>query len=83
MTGILGICVSLAVLAAMIGAGTVLGEYWAGFLARCASWIYLAISFSLAYSFAGIPSIAQATVFAVGAYTLVWCAPTLGGERNR
>jgi ABC-type branched-subunit amino acid transport system permease subunit len=76
----LGNWVALAILVGMLLASAVLGEYWTGFFARCATWMFLAISFTIAYSYAGIPSLAQATIFAVGAYTTVWLAPAFDGD---
>ena len=42
--------------------------------------MFLAISFSLAYSYANIPSVAQATVFGAGAYASVWATSLIGGN---
>lgn len=75
-----GLFFSLAVLAGLCLAALVIGEYWSGVLARCVTWMFLAISFSLAYSYANIPSVSQATIFGAGAYAAVWCGPALDGN---
>lgn len=75
-----GIVLSLAVLAAICATAPLLGEYWSGVLARCMSWMFLAISFSLAYSYANIPSVTQATIFGAGAYSAVWLGAWLQGN---
>lgn len=71
---------TLAVLAVMLLTGFVLGEFWTGFFARCVTWMLLAVSFTLAYAYANVPSVAQATLFGVGAYTTLWFAEPLGGN---
>lgn len=75
-----GIVTSLVILVALCVAAPIVGEFWSGVLARCVSWMFLAISFSLAYSYANLPSVAQATVFGAGAYAAIWLAPTLQGS---
>ncbi|MGE3871532.1 MAG: branched-chain amino acid ABC transporter permease [Parvibaculaceae bacterium] len=78
--GKLDLIVTLAVLIAMLAAGFMLGEFWTGFLARCVTWMLLAVSFTIAYAYANIPSVAQATLFGVGAYTTLWLAELSGGD---
>ncbi|MET3662433.1 branched-chain amino acid ABC transporter permease [Aquamicrobium ahrensii] len=75
-----GIVTALGLLAILCAVAPLVGEFWSGVLARCVSWMFLAISFSLAYSYANIPSVAQATVFGAGAYAAVWAASLIGGE---
>lgn len=75
-----GISLSLALLAGLCIAVPLVGEFWNGVLARCISWMFLAVSFSLAYSYANIPSVTQATVFGAGAYAAVWTAGWLHGN---
>lgn len=71
---------TLAVLLVMLAAGFALGEFWTGFLARCVTWMLLAVSFTIAYGYANVPSVAQATLFGVGAYTTLWLAEPTGGN---
>lgn len=71
---------TFGVLVVMTAIALILGEYWTAFFARCVTWMFLAISFIIAYSFARIPSIAQATLFAIGAYVTVWLAPSVDGD---
>lgn len=71
---------TLVVLVVMLAASFVLGEYWTGFFARCVTWMLLAVSFTIAYAYANVPSVAQATLFGVGAYTTLWLAELLGGN---
>lgn len=80
MRGTFELLVALIVLAATLVAGFALGEYWTGFLARCVSWMFLAISFTIAYSYANVPSVAQATLFGIGAYAGLWAAEPSGGS---
>lgn len=75
-----GIVTALGVLAVLCAIAPLVGEFWSGVLARCVSWMFLAISFSLAYSYANIPSVAQATVFGAGAYAAVWATSLVGGN---
>ncbi|MVA96218.1 hypothetical protein GN330_03005 [Nitratireductor sp. CAU 1489] len=75
-----GILISLAVLLVLCAAAPIVGEFWSGVFARCVTWMFLAISFTLAYSYANIPSVAQATVFGAGAYAAIWLAPSLQGN---
>lgn len=75
-----GIVTALGLLAILCAVAPLVGEFWSGVLARCVSWMFLAISFSLAYSYANIPSVAQATVFGAGAYAAVWATSLIGGE---
>lgn len=76
----IGILSALAVLAALCVAAPLVGEFWSGVFARCVTWMFLAISFSLAYSYANIPSVTQATVFGVGAYAAIWLGSWLQGN---
>lgn len=71
---------TLAVLLAMLAAGFILGEFWIGFFARCVTWMLLAVSFTIAYAYANVPSVAQATLFGVGAYSTLWLAELTGGN---
>lgn len=71
---------TLVVLAVMLAAGFMLGEYWMGFLARCVTWMLLAVSFTIAYTYANVPSVAQATLFGIGAYSTLWLAQATGGN---
>ena len=80
MRDTVGLIVSLAILLATCLLATLIGEFWTGVLARCVTWMFLAISFTLAYSYANIPSVAQATVFGAGAYAVIWAAPALAGN---
>jgi ABC-type branched-subunit amino acid transport system permease subunit len=80
MTASLGNLVSLGVLVSMPILSLILGEFWTGFFARCTAWMYLAASFSIAYSFAGIPTLAQSTLFGLGAYTTIWLVTAFGGN---
>ena len=73
-------CLEIAALLAMLAAGLVLGEYWTGFLARCVTWMFLTISFTIAYAYANVPSVAQATLFGVGAYVTLWASQLAGGS---
>lgn len=75
-----GLIVSLSILLAVCLIAPLIGEFWTGVMARCVTWMFLAISFTLAYSFANIPSVAQATVFGAGAYAVIWAAPALQGN---
>lgn len=76
----IGIVTALGILAVLCAVAPLVGEFWSGVLARCVSWMFLAISFSLAYSYANIPSVAQATVFGAGAYASIWATSLLGGN---
>lgn len=78
--GTFELLLTLAVLVAMLVTGFMLGEFWIGFLARCVTWMLLAVSFTIAYAYANIPSVAQATLFGVGAYTTLWLAELSGGN---
>lgn len=80
MRDTVGLIISLCLLLAMCLAAPLIGEFWTGVLARCVTWMFLAISFTLAYSYANIPSVAQATVFGAGAYAVIWAAPALHGN---
>ncbi|MGE0237655.1 MAG: branched-chain amino acid ABC transporter permease [Parvibaculaceae bacterium] len=71
---------TLAVLLVMLATGFMLGEFWIGFLARCVTWMLLAVSFTIAYAYANVPSVAQATLYGVGAYTTLWLAELSGGN---
>lgn len=75
-----GLFVSLFVLAALCLVAPLVGEFWTGVFARCVTWMFLAVSFSMAYAYANIPSVTQATVFGTGAYTAIWLAPWLQGN---
>lgn len=72
--------ITLVLLVAMLASAPWLGEFWIGFWARCVTWMFLAVSFGIAYSYARIPSVSQATVFGVGAYVTTWLAPVAKGE---
>ncbi|MCT8974254.1 branched-chain amino acid ABC transporter permease [Microbaculum marinisediminis] len=76
----IGVILSISVLAAICAAAPLLGEFWSGVLARYVSWMFLAISFTLAYSYANIPSVTQATIFGAGAYVAVWLSIWLQGN---
>lgn len=71
---------TLSVLLVMLAAGFMLGEFWIGFFARCVTWMLLAVSFTIAYAYANVPSVAQATLFGVGAYSTLWLAELTGGN---
>lgn len=70
----------IAALLATLAAGLMLGEYWTGFLARCVAWMFLAVSFTVAYAYANVPSVAQATLFGVGAYVTLWTTEPARGS---
>ncbi|MBL0374343.1 branched-chain amino acid ABC transporter permease [Rhizobium sp. KVB221] len=75
-----GLGISIAILVALCVLASWVGEFWTGVLARCVTWMFLAISFTIAYSFANVPSVAQATVFGAGAFTAIWIAPLVHGD---